>query len=671
MNFLITGALGHVGSALIREYVKREDIELIRVLDNLSTQRYCSLFNLPKTHVKIEFIEGDINDLEILKKSMKGIDVVIHLAAITDAPSTVEKPEETRLVNLEGTKNVLEAAIEAGVKKFIFPSSTSVYGESEGLVDENTPMELLKPSSPYAEYKIKAEKLVQEANTRNGIQTFVLRKGTIFGESIGMRFHTAVNKFVWLACMNKPLTVWDSAINNKRPYLGLEDAIRAYEFVEKYGKPGELYNVLTDNYTIKDIVDSIKLYKPDLKIEITKSPLLNQKSYEVSNKKFKELGFEFKDSLKESLRKESDLLKTIDNSESNMYKKIEGKNILITGGAGFIGSNLALKLSSLNPNKIIIMDSLVEGLGGNIQNLNEIKNSSKVKICSGKEGDIKDLNKMKPIIKDVDIIFNLAGSTKHTKLDEKDLQFDTDVNFLSQTALLEACRQVMMENPDKKLTIVFAGTRDQYGKVPLKDLPVKEDYPPRTLTDYQSISKTAIESHHLILHSVLNELGRNIKISCLRVTNTYGPRQSSVSGAVIPVFIEKAAKGETIELWGRGEVVRDLNYIDDVVEAFLLLACSEKTGGEVYNLGCCIGKEDFNSGGVGGNLLTVRQLAETIVKIADKGEIRIIPYPLERKAVEPGYFASDISKIAELGWKPQISLEEGLKKTIEWFKSKN
>ena len=312
-NFLITGGLGHVGSALIREYVKRPDIKLIRILDNFSTQRYCSLFEIPETNVKIEFVEGDVTNLEKVKEVMEGIDVVIHLAAITNAPETIKNPEETRQVNLIGTENVLNTAIESGVKKFIFPSSTSVYGEADGIVDEKTGIENLKPSSPYAEYKLQAEKIVQGANGKNNIQTFVLRKGTIFGKSIGMRFHTAVNNFVWLACMNEPLTIWDSAINSKRPYLGLDDAIRAYEFVEKFGKPGEIYNVLTKNYTISEIVDAKKKFKPELKIEITKSPLLNQKSYEVSCEKFKQLGFEFKDDLEKFLGEEIKLFDGVKN----------------------------------------------------------------------------------------------------------------------------------------------------------------------------------------------------------------------------------------------------------------------------------------------------------------------------------------------------------------------
>src|SRR3989344_7445659 len=276
---------------------------------------------------------------------------------------------------------------------------------------------------------------------------------------------------------------------------------------------------------------------------------------------------------------------------------------------------------------------------------------------------------MKPLIKGSDFVFNLAGSVKHTPFNKKELEFDTDVNFIPQMLFLEACRQIMTENSGKKLSMVFAGTRDQYGKVSENDLPVKEDFLPKKMTDYQSVSKNAIEAHHLILNDTLREQDIDVKINSLRLTNTYGPRQSSKAGSVIPVFIERAIRGETIELWGGGEVSRDLNYIDDVVDAFLLLASSELDS-EVYNLGCCIGKKDIQNGGIGNNFLSIKRLAEIIVKIAGKGEIKTIPYPPERKAVEPGHFAADISKIAELGWTPKTILEEGLRKTIEW-NSKN
>lgn len=311
MNVLITGGLGHIGAKLIREYSQRSDIELIRILDNISTQRYCSLFNLPEK--KYEFVEGDINDIETLRKAMKEIDLVIHLAAITDAPSTINNPEVTHKVNYEGTWNVINAAMHANVKKFMYSSTTSVYGEAEGIVDEDSPEEMYKPASPYAESKRKAEKLIQNITLETGFPAVILRKGTIFGTSIGMRFHTSINKFCYLAAMNKPLTVWDSALDSKRPYLGLNDCVRAYEFLEKYGKPGEIYNVVTGNFEMREIINTIKQFSPDLKITITKSPILNQKPYHVSNQKIIGLGFEFYDSLLDNVRETINLFKSIKN----------------------------------------------------------------------------------------------------------------------------------------------------------------------------------------------------------------------------------------------------------------------------------------------------------------------------------------------------------------------
>ncbi len=314
MKLLVTGGLGHIGSKLIREYIKRDDIDTIRILDNLSVQRYCSLFNLPEIqNKKFEFIEGDITNIDHARASVKDIDVVIHLAAITDAPSTINQKELTFNTNYNGTWNILTASINANVKKFLFPSTTSVYGEAEGLVDENSPEEIYKPASPYAESKRKTEKLLINIHKETGFNTNVLRMGTIFGKSIGMRFHTAVNKFCWLSAMNKPLTVWDSALNSKRPYLGLNDCLRAFHFLEKQGQPGELYNVASQNFSIEQIINSIKRVKPETKIQITKSPLLNQKPYEVSNQKIKSLGFEFRDNLDEHVRETIDLFKEIKN----------------------------------------------------------------------------------------------------------------------------------------------------------------------------------------------------------------------------------------------------------------------------------------------------------------------------------------------------------------------
>ena len=313
-NILVTGALGHIGSKLIREYAYRKDIGTIKIYDDLSTNRYCSLFNLPSgvgANATYEFIEGDIHDDKLLRKSLEGIDTVIHLAAITDAPSTINRRDETFYINFEGTQKVLKASIDAGVNKFLFPSTTSVYGETEGLVDEE--FSGYKPSTPYAEAKLAAEKAVCQAG-KNEINTNVLRMGTIFGSSIGMRFHTAVNKFAYLTALGKPVTVWKDAYDQKRPYLGINDDIRAFQFLEKNGKSGEVYNILTENYTVRQIVDTVKK-QANVDVKMVNSPIINQKSYEVSNRKIRNLGFEFQDNLDLLVAETMGLFKSIKNTQ--------------------------------------------------------------------------------------------------------------------------------------------------------------------------------------------------------------------------------------------------------------------------------------------------------------------------------------------------------------------
>jgi UDP-glucose 4-epimerase len=310
-NILITGALGHIGSRLIRELPKREDVGMIRILDNLSTQRYCSLFNLPE-NVKFEFLEGDIRNPEILEEATKGIDTIIHLAAITDAPSTIKNPELTFEVNLQGTRNVIAAAKNNGVKKFIIPSTTSVYGESDGIVDES--FLDYKPQTPYAEAKLQSEREVISEGKQGKLETLVVRWGTIFGTSIGVRFHTAVNKFCYQAALNIPITVSNQALKGgRRPYLGINDAINSILFVKEKGKSGELYNVVTENYKVLEVIDAIKQVIPNVKINLTESPILNQKFYETSKEKIRYLGFVTKDNLLDIVGETISLFKAIKN----------------------------------------------------------------------------------------------------------------------------------------------------------------------------------------------------------------------------------------------------------------------------------------------------------------------------------------------------------------------
>jgi len=293
-RILITGALGHIGSKLIH-LIKPGEFEEVRMVDNLSTQRYVSLFNLPEG-VNFTFIENDILDADMMAIT-KDMDVVIHLAAITDAPSSFKRREEVELVNYQGTKRVAQACIENGAR-LLFPSTTSVYGQQSEVVDETCPIEELKPQSPYAEYKLKSEQMLQEMGMSQGLKFVSFRFGTIFGTSIGMRFHTAVNKFCWQAVMSQPLTVWKTAMDQRRPYLGVGDAVEAIKFViEKDLFDGEIYNIVTSNNTVKDIVDRITEYIPETIIELVDSKIMNQLSYHVLADSFEKRGFSFEDTI--------------------------------------------------------------------------------------------------------------------------------------------------------------------------------------------------------------------------------------------------------------------------------------------------------------------------------------------------------------------------------------
>jgi UDP-glucose 4-epimerase len=289
MKIVVTGALGHIGSALIRQLPLHFPEAEIVMVDNMMTQRYASLFNLPAVG-HYHFIEGDVRNID-LRPVLDGAHAVVHLAAITDAAGTFDRAAELEANNFEATARVAAACQAAGVR-LIHPSSTSVYGTQNELVSEDCTIEELKPQSPYATTKLKEEELVQTLAKTGGLQAIVLRLGTIFGASAGMRYHTAVNKFCWQAVMKQPLSIWRGAYDQKRPYLDLLDAIRAIAFVIKNDLfDGRVYNVLTLNATVRDIVECIRQFVPQLQLSFVNSPIMNQLSYEVSCDRFRERGF--------------------------------------------------------------------------------------------------------------------------------------------------------------------------------------------------------------------------------------------------------------------------------------------------------------------------------------------------------------------------------------------
>jgi len=307
LKIIVTGAIGHIGSYIIRDLGKNFPGADIVMVDNMMTQRFPSLFNLP-SNANYHFIEGDVSQMN-LESVFVGANVVIHLAAITDAAGSVDKAEELEANNYQSTLRVARACIDFNVC-LIALSSTSVYGTQKDQVDENCSEIDLQPQSPYATTKLKEEELITNLVNKEGLKAIHCRFGTIFGASPGMRFHTAVNKFCWQAVMGQPITVWTTAYDQKRPYLDLLDASRAIDYIIKNNIfDGQIYNVLTHNSTVREVVDTIKEFVPGLKIEFVDNRIMNQLSYEVLCDRFKSKGFVFSGSLKKGIKETIDLLK--------------------------------------------------------------------------------------------------------------------------------------------------------------------------------------------------------------------------------------------------------------------------------------------------------------------------------------------------------------------------
>ena len=311
MNILVTGALGHIGSHFIRSLqLHGAKTPRIVIVDNFFTQRFCSLFNLPD-HLDYTFIEGDVKTMDwssILAQSTKHepIDVVIHLAALTDAAGTADKPEMVHDNNFESTKTLAQVCRNNNVP-LIFPSSTSVYGSQSTLVDETCTE--LAPQSPYAACKIREEQYIQSL-CAEGLKATIVRLGTIYGTSPGMRFHTAVNKFCFQAVMGQSVTVWETALHQKRPYLALNDCTHALQWIIKNKLyDGEIYNIVSNNATVQEVIDAIKEHCANIDIKLVQHKIMNQLSYEVATHKFCATGFSFKGNLANGITETIHLLK--------------------------------------------------------------------------------------------------------------------------------------------------------------------------------------------------------------------------------------------------------------------------------------------------------------------------------------------------------------------------
>jgi len=312
MKIVIAGALGHIGSSVIRAFPQTFPGAQIIMIDNMMTQRYASLFNLPP-HGNYRFIEDDVLQLA-LEPIFENANVVLQFAAITDAANSFHNSEALEHNNFNATARIAEACINTEVP-LLHMSSTSVYGTQKAVVNEDCSEEELQPQSPYAETKLKEERLLQTLGRDSGLRFIVCRCGTIAGTSPGMRFHTAVNRFCWQAVMGQALTVWRTALHQRRPYLALDDAVRAFGFIIKRDLfDGRVFNVLTDNLTVHDIIESIQEHIADIDIRYVDTEIMNQLSYDVSNTRFSSLGFEFCGSIAQAIADTISLIRSAGNA---------------------------------------------------------------------------------------------------------------------------------------------------------------------------------------------------------------------------------------------------------------------------------------------------------------------------------------------------------------------
>jgi UDP-glucose 4-epimerase len=318
----------------------------------------------------------------------------------------------------------------------------------------------------------------------------------------------------------------------------------------------------------------------------------------------------------------------------NNYKD---KKILITGGLGFIGSNLAIKLVELGA-KVTLVDSMIPDYGGNLFNIRSIEDRVNINFS-----DMRDAPSMAYLVQGQDYLFNLAGQVSH--IDSMlDPLTDMDINARAQVVMLEACRKF---NPGVK--IIFTGTRQVYGKP--QYFPVDEKHPIYP-TDVNAINSIAGEWYHILYHDVYD-----LNTVSLRLTNTYGPRQLMKHNrqGFITVFIRQLIQGEGIKIFGDGLQIRDLNYVDDVVDALLIAGANPACFGQVFNLGS---PEPIN----------LLNLVKLMVEIKGSGSFELVPFPPEKKRIDIGDYYGDYRKFSQLtGWEPKVSLKDGLSKMLTYY----
>ncbi|MFN7085989.1 MAG: NAD-dependent epimerase/dehydratase family protein [Burkholderiales bacterium] len=321
----------------------------------------------------------------------------------------------------------------------------------------------------------------------------------------------------------------------------------------------------------------------------------------------------------------------------NEYPVFQGKQVLVTGGVGFIGSNLARRLVAVGA-RVTLADSLIPLYGGNLFNIDDIRDRVTLNIT-----DVRDPYAMAYLVQGKDYLFNLAGQTSHVD-SMTDPQTDLAINAAAQLSILEACR---LHNPEVK--IVFASTRQLYGKP--QYLPVDEAHPVRPV-DVNGINKLAGEWYHLLYNNIYG-----IRACALRLTNTYGPgmRVKDARQTFLGIWLRNVVEGRPILVFGDGTQLRDFNYVDDVVEALLLAALDSRADGQVFNLGSR-------------EVISLGKLARLLTELHPGARFEMAPFPAERKAIDIGDYYGDYKKIeAELGWRPKTGLRQGLAASLAYY----
>jgi len=315
-----------------------------------------------------------------------------------------------------------------------------------------------------------------------------------------------------------------------------------------------------------------------------------------------------------------------------------GRKVMITGGLGFIGSNLARRLVELEAD-VLIVDSLIDDYGGNLFNIDGVADRLRVNIA-----DVRQQTTMNYLVRDRSVIFNLAGQVSHID-SMRDPYTDLEINCRSQLTVLEACRN---HNPGVK--VVFAGTRQVYGRP--ESLPVDEAHLVRP-TDVNGINKAAGEYYHLVYNNVFG-----VRACSLRLTNVYGPRQliKHDRQGFIGWFIRLAIENQPIQIYGDGSQLRDFVYVDDAADAFLRAGANDVCNGEVFNIG-------------GDQPISHRDLTALLVDVAGSGRVEYVDWPPEKKRIDIGSFYADSTKFKRTtAWAPSVTLRDGLRRTLAFYR---